>query len=277
MSIYRKLFFLFCIVLSFLIIKTGYTEYKTKDKTEANILKRNGFLYYFGLKKTEKKTDFKKPKLAIIIDDTGYSFKEAEKFFGLDKAITYAILPFTPYAKKIAEYAHNKGIEIMLHLPMEPNEYPDKNPGKNALLSSMGYEEFEEVLNKNIKAVPYIKGVNNHMGSKLTTMPYYMDRLFLLLQKKKLYFIDSKTAKKSVTRQEASFFKIPFEENNLFIDNVRSYNAIKKQIERLVKIAKKEGKAIGIGHLNGDLYRVLKKELPKIKSEVTLVSVSELF
>ncbi len=272
MSNNKKFFFLFCVILSFLIIKTGYSEHKTEE----NILKQNGFLYHFGLNKTKKKRDFKKPRLAIIIDDTGYSFKEAKRFFELDADITYAILPFAPYAKKIAEYAHNKGIEVMLHLPMEPNEYPDKNPGKDALLSSMTAEEFQKVLNKNIHAVPYIKGVNNHMGSKLTTMPYYMDRLFLLLQKKKLYFIDSRTSEKSVARQEAFFFKIPFEENDMFIDNVRSYNAMKKQITRLIKKAKKEGKAIGIGHFNYDFYEFLKKELPQIKSEVRLVFVSEL-
>jgi len=118
----------------------------------------------------------------------------------------------------------------MLHLPMEPNEYPDKNPGKDALLSSMSYEKFQKVLNKNINAVLYIKGVNNHMGSKLTTLPYYMDRIFLLLQKEGLYFIDSRTSEKSVARQEAFFFKIPFEENNMFIDNASSYNAMKKQM-----------------------------------------------
>jgi len=160
---------------------------------------------------------------------------------------------------------------------MEPEGYPENNPGKHALLSSMNFKEFEKVLNENLMAVPYIKGVNNHMGSRLTAIPLHMSRLFLLLQKKNLFFIDSRTTKKTVCRHEASFFKIPFKENSTFIDNIRSYKEIQKKITRLIKIAKKDGKAIGIGHINQTLYQVLKKKLPEIKSEATLVPVSQLF
>ena len=116
MLINKRLFFIF--IFSFLIIEAGYSEYQEKVKTEEDVLKRNGFLYYFDSEKKEKKFDLKKPKLAIIIDDAGYSFKEAKNFFELDANITYAILPFTPYAKKIAKYAHKKGLTIVGDIPI---------------------------------------------------------------------------------------------------------------------------------------------------------------
>ena len=94
--------------------------------------------------------------------------KIAKKFISLNADLTFSILPNSPFRKKIASAAHSQGREVMLHLPMEPFEYPMANPGEDAILSTMQPDELVEQLEKHIQAVPYVKGVNNHMGSKIT-------------------------------------------------------------------------------------------------------------
>ena len=78
----------------------------------------------------------KLPRIAIIIDDIGYDAQIAEKFIGLNAAITLSILPHSPHQREIVRMAREKGLDLMLHLPMEPLEYPAVNPGPGALLTA---------------------------------------------------------------------------------------------------------------------------------------------
>ncbi|MBU4504407.1 MAG: divergent polysaccharide deacetylase family protein, partial [Proteobacteria bacterium] len=133
------------------------------------------------------------PKVAIIIDDIGYDRKIAEKFLNLDAVLTFSLLPHSLFQDKIAGKAHEKGFETMLHLPMEPLEYPSVDPGSETLLTSMSPDELIIQLNKNLDAIPFIKGVNNHMGSKMTTSSTQMYQIFSILKKRNLFFIDSLT------------------------------------------------------------------------------------
>lgn len=78
-----------------------------------------------------------KVRIAIIIDDFGQNFGEREKaLLSLGYPLTFSVLPRLPYSKRAAEEAHSKGLEVMLHLPMEPHGYPGpgKNPGKGGHL-----------------------------------------------------------------------------------------------------------------------------------------------
>jgi len=77
------------------------------------------------------------PPVAIIIDDLGYDRKLAQELSELNAVFTFSILPFSPFQDSIVNLAKTKGIEIMLHLPMEPIEYPAVNPGPGTLLASM--------------------------------------------------------------------------------------------------------------------------------------------
>jgi polysaccharide deacetylase 2 family uncharacterized protein YibQ len=135
----------------------------------------------------------KLPKVAIIIDDLGYDKKIAEKFLELDATFTFAILPFSPFQKKIANRAHDKGIEVMLHLPMEPEEYPRVDPGPGTLLTTMTPDQLISQLQKDLDTLPSIKGVNNHMGSKLTAESSQLYQIFSILKKRGLFFVDSRT------------------------------------------------------------------------------------
>jgi hypothetical protein len=131
----------------------------------------------------------KLPRVALIIDDLGYDKKMAEKFLGLDINLTFSILPHSPFQNKIARLASSKGLEIMLHLPMEPVEYPEVNPGPGTLLSSMTPDELINQLEENLNTMPSVKGVNNHMGSKLTAESTQMYQIFSVLKHRGLFFI----------------------------------------------------------------------------------------
>ncbi len=218
----------------------------------------------------------KMPKLAIIIDDLGYDHVLAEKFLSLDAVLTFSVLPYSTFHKKIAKQIHDKGVEAMLHLPMEPLEYPGIDPGLGALLTSMTPDQLIEQLNANLEAVPYIKGVNNHMGSKMTAVSTQMYQIFSVLKQRNLFFIDSRTTKKTLCKPSARLFMIPFAQRDIFLDNTQDAEAIREQINQLILIANSHGEAIGIAHPHDVTYEVLLQELPKIGKKVELVPASTL-
>ncbi|MBI9090285.1 MAG: divergent polysaccharide deacetylase family protein [Desulfobacterium sp.] len=216
------------------------------------------------------------PRVAIIIDDIGFDKKISAALADLDRNITLSILPGAPHAKAIAESLHARGSEIMLHLPMEPMEYPKVNPGPGALLSTMTPDELLAQLRRDLAAIPHVKGVNNHMGSRITSLSPQMNQIFTVLKQKNLFFIDSMTSKKSLCKQSARLFQISFAQRDVFLDNIQEPAYIKKQLEQLVKVAKRHGTAIGIGHPYKATYATLKSEMARLKSRIKIVPASTL-
>ncbi|MDD2388456.1 MAG: divergent polysaccharide deacetylase family protein [Desulfobacterales bacterium] len=217
-----------------------------------------------------------KPQVAIIIDDIGYDKAIAEKFLKLDIPLTISILPFSPFQKGIVRSAHAKGTEIMLHLPMEPTEYPRIDPGPGALLTSMNPDELIDQLLKDIHAVNGIKGVNNHMGSKMTSVSTQMYQIFTILKKQNLYFIDSRTTSLSLCNPSARLLQIPFAQRDVFLDHKQDATFIRNQINQLIHIAQKNGTAVAIAHPHSITYTVLRESLPELKKHLTIVSASTL-
>ena len=216
------------------------------------------------------------PLVAIIIDDMGYDRKLAKRFLALNAAFTFSILPHSPFQNQIAEAARKKGIETMLHLPMEPLEYPKVDPGPGALLSSMTPDELICQLEKNLDAVPFIKGVNNHMGSKMTKDSARLHQIFTVLKKRGVFFIDSRTTAKTLCGPSARLFQVPFAERSVFLDHIQQHDFIRKQIDRLVRIAERDGIAVGIAHPHRATYDVLREMVPELKKKVHLAPASQI-
>ena len=216
------------------------------------------------------------PRIAIIIDDIGYSKKLAMGLVKVDKNITFSILPFSPAGTQLAHRLSAKGAELMLHLPMEPTQYPKVNPGPGALLSSMSPDALLTQLRKDIQAIPGTVGVNNHMGSRLTADSDKMNQIFTVLKKSDLFFIDSRTSVESKGEQSARMFQLKFSHRDVFLDNFQDVEYISGQMKKLIKLAKEHGSAIGIGHPHQATLDALKRELPKLKGKVQLVPASKL-
>ena len=233
------------------------------------------FLYS---KPSTLKTDLR-PKVAIVIDDLGGENHIAQELLQWDLPLTFSILPFTPYSKTLALEAHRKGKETILHLPMEPHGYPKVKPGEGVLLYDMDEENLLSQLSKDIEAIPYVKGVSNHMGSRFTGDPEKMRIILSELKRRGLFYLDSRTTPQTVGLQTAKSLGLRAMERSLFLDHSSNEDDIKRQLEQLAKLSLSTGKAIGIGHPRSSTLKVLKEMIPKIKEKgiefVTLSAVME--
>jgi polysaccharide deacetylase 2 family uncharacterized protein YibQ len=168
--------------------------------------------------------------------------------------------------------------EIMLHLPMEPQGYPDPDPGPRAVYVGMDEDAIGARIDEAMQALPMITGVNNHMGSAATSDTETMDALMRALRSRDLLFIDSLTSSNSVAHDEARKAGLPTAKNRIFLDyDNENHATIKANLEVLVRSARSSGFALGIGHPHRATAEVLAREIPRLMAEgVRFVTVSEM-
>lgn len=214
-------------------------------------------------------------RIAIIIDDIGYNLPLGHQAVAIDAPLTLAVLPFTPGASRLAEAGHRSGKEIMLHAPM--SNFMDKKLGPGALTPALDKPAFLQVLRDNIRDIPHVRGVNNHMGSELTTLAKPMQWLMEELLEQNLYFIDSLTNSDSVAYSTAREYGVTSQKRDVFLDNTQDEQAIEKAFNKLLRRARRNGYAIGIGHPYPETLAVLERLLPGLSEQgVRLVPVSSL-
>ena len=235
------------------------------------------FIFFTGFFSTSVSADStSQPTISIIIDDLGYRMKEDLRALALPGPVAYAILPQAPLTEKMSLIAAAKGKDILLHQPMQAmgkNQYL----GPGALTLNMTREEFIQTLNINMKNVPNLIGVNNHMGSLLTRHPGAMQWLMETLKANGQFYVDSVTSDDSVAAELARENNIPYLTRDIFLDNKQSASYIRGQFMELIKVAKRKGSALAIGHPHETTIAVLSQMLQDInKYGVKLVSLKTL-
>lgn len=217
------------------------------------------------------------PKVAIVIDDMGQDMGRLKDLFAVGGPVTVAVIPHLRFSKEVALQAHSRGWDVILHLPMEPKDIKENDPGEGALFTAMTPADVKAVMEKDLKSVPNAIGVNNHMGSRFTEDERLMRAVLELAGKKGLIFLDSRTSSNSVGGRLARELGVASAERNVFLDNTRDVSYIKGQISELMGIARKKGKAIGIGHPYPETIAALKESVPVLdEAGVELVGLSEL-
>jgi polysaccharide deacetylase 2 family uncharacterized protein YibQ len=201
--------------------------------------------------------------IVLIIDDLGFEGQPLERVMALDPNINLAILPNGTRAEQFAETLHARGFEVLCHLPMQPRGR--ETPGRNAILASMSDAEIASTTRRNIEAVPYARGVNNHMGSLATADRRIMTSVLGALPDG-MYFIDSRTGGSSVAAAVAREMNVRTASRHVFLDDIATESAVRRQLAELATAANKRGVAIGIGHPYPVTLRVLAAELPALKA-----------
>lgn len=217
------------------------------------------------------------PRLAIIIDDIGYADLVADQLRDLGVPLTGAVIPDAPYARKEAQRLHDYGLEEIIHLPMQPKDPANHHPRDQFILLDSSADEIRALLRNAVDKVPFARGVNNHMGSLLTSDPQAMRRVLELIRAQGLFFVDSKTAPSTVAHSLARQMKIKTAMRDVFLDDVQTYAYTSAQVRRLAELARQNGRALAIGHPFPSTLTALRDSLPWLKQQkVEIVFVSQL-
>lgn len=189
-----------------------------------------------------------KPRLTIVIDDVGESMAKTRRLCALNFPVTLAVWPHSTNAEKSARLAHANRLEVLVHQPMEPVNYPAVNPGKGVLLRGMTETQISAQLEDNLKRVPYAIGLNNHMGSRLTQDETAMRIVATQMHKRGMLVLDSLTHPQSRFAKAALLEGATVYRRDVFLDVVDDKNEVLKQLKKLERLARLNGQAIAIGH-----------------------------
>lgn len=216
------------------------------------------------------------PTIAIIIDDMGNHLKTGNQLIDMPYPLTLAFLPHRKHTSELARKAHRLNKEIMLHIPMANTLGLDLGPG--GLTVGMKKADLTHTLRKAIQSIPYVQGVNNHMGSALTQRRVEMSWVMEEIYHYPLYFVDSRTIASSVAIDTAQKNHIPSLSRDVFLDHWQTRKSIHNQFNRLIDVAKKKGTAIAIGHPHKVTTDYLEWALPKLDQEgIRIATVSALW
>ena len=213
-------------------------------------------------------------KLAIVIDDFGYRPHQENQVLAMPSAISVAVLPNAPHAREMATKAHNSGHEVLIHLPMAPLS---KQPlEKDTLRPDMSSDEIERIIREAVDKVPYAVGLNNHMGSAMTSSLFGMQKVMQALGRYNLYFLDSMTIGNSQAMRAANGTSVKVIKRRVFLDDTQNEADIRVQFNRAIDLARRNGSAIAIGHPHPTTVRVLQQMVYNLPSDITLVRPSSL-
>lgn len=187
--------------------------------------------------------------LALIIDDVGYDLPALQRILKLSVPVAIAVIPDAPYAEVSATMAHERGQMVMLHLPMEPSS--DKYRKKMTsyfLHEKMDREQLRKTFLKGLAQVPYVEGVNNHMGSYLTERTESMRWVMQVCREKELFFVDSKTSHKSVAAGMAQSMDVAWASRQVFLDHDLAPEAMQAAWQSAEACLAKGYRCVVIGH-----------------------------
>jgi hypothetical protein len=215
------------------------------------------------------------PRLAIIVDDGGYSQSIIDAILAMDPGLTLAILPYTPHGEATAKRAADLGFEIMLHMPMDNLDKTMVYEGQ--LKTGMGEDEMLKLTEAALAQVPGAVGVNNHEGSRFTADGKSMALFIDIIKDRDLFFVDSRTVVDTRAYDMAVTFGVPAAERDLFLDHDNEVEMIRRRFGEVLAIARAQGQAIAICHFRRNTVTVLQEMLPQLGEQgIRLVHASEL-
>ncbi|WP_025689700.1 divergent polysaccharide deacetylase family protein [Paenibacillus zanthoxyli] len=219
------------------------------------------------------------PRIAIIIDDFGNGMRGTDEMFALPIKLTVAVMPFLSTSEADARRAHERGFDVLVHLPMEPRKGKPEWLGPGAVLSSLSDQEIRKRVEAAVDHVPFAVGINNHMGSKVTGDERVMRAVLSVCKERGLFFVDSHTNYRSVVGQVAEQMGLPRVENHIFLDDTHTASHVTRQLQRAGKWALDHKYCVTIGHVGikgKETAAGIRSGIDNLKNRVQFVGISDL-
>ena len=216
-------------------------------------------------------------RLVIIIDDLGESMTTARRLADLPFKVTFSVLPHNTKARQVAQLARREGLELLMHLPCEPEGYPEKaDSGPGTLRTNMSGAQLERLLVDNLSRLPEVDGVNNHMGSRLTRDARAMAVILGHLKGRGKFFVDSLTTSRSSVREVCKNLGMRYYRRHVFLDNSATEHAIMLQLKKAESLAKRTGVAVAIGHPYPETLSALESWAKTRDMTITICTIQDI-
>lgn len=158
------------------------------------------------------------PRLALVLFGFGDDLAGARQVFDLPVPFAVALTPGTKASSAMLRAAHDQGREIVLHIPLEPVNYPQLNPGPGTLLVTLKPDRATGTMRRWLDQAGPVVAVANHMGSLATQDMTLMGAVYRELKRRRLPFIHVQPAAGAVCRSLAAEAGVIYDEPDAVLD-----------------------------------------------------------
>ncbi len=190
-----------------------------------------------------------RPRIAVVLSALGLSSAATEAAIqGLPGGVTLAFQPYADDLQNWIQLSRAAGHEVLLHLPMEPVDYPANDPGPQALFTALTPQQNLARLEWTLSRVSGYVGVTNHMGSRFTTSRSAMKPVIETLKERGLLYVDTRASARSVGAALATEIGVPRALNDRFIDTGSvNRETIDNHLAEAERIARETGLSVVVG------------------------------
>ncbi len=219
-------------------------------------------------------------RLALVINDYGEDAVRSRRFAELPGTFTAAVRSNLEDADRWADEARRSGMEVIVNLPMEPKNYPRRNPGDDAILVDLSGREIRKRVNRALDRVGPVTGAKTYMGSLAVEDRDVMRPVLEVLEARHLFFVNAVQSQYSTVRELAHEIGIPlYELTNVSQVDAGHTNAgtIGIRFDDLVRSTRGKGYGVGIIHARDGTLDVLADRLPALRREgIVVMGLSEI-
>ena len=184
-------------------------------------------------------------RVAILISGLGLpDSPEDDAVAALPAPISVA---YAAYGRNLQERVTKlrlAGHEILLQIPLEPDDYPSQDPGPHTLLTTLPPEDNIKRLQWMMSRFTGYVGVTNYMGAKFESSQVSFLPVLEEVKARGLIYVDDGSVKQSTAGQIASMLGLDYSVAHVQIDD--SPGSVGSALARLESVAKERGTAIGI-------------------------------
>jgi uncharacterized protein len=216
------------------------------------------------------------PRVAILVTGLGLpGGPPGDVIEGLPAPISVAYGAYGRNLQDGVTRARADGHEVLLQIPLEPNNYPTEDPGPHTLLTTLPPQENMKRLQWLMSRYTGYVGVTNHMGAKFEAATDSFMPMLEELKRRGLLYVDDGSTQESPTSQAANAIGLEYSVVSVQIDGGQSAAEIEKQLVKLEEMAKQQGTAIGVVRLKPAAVKQLADWASKLEGKgLVLVPVS---
>jgi hypothetical protein len=218
-----------------------------------------------------------KGRIALIVRGLGVDAGLTER--AIAQMPHQVAMGFVPYGEDLTTWTQRAQADrhdILIQIPLEPNGYPENNPGPHTLLTSLSIDENLEHLDWLLDRFDGVTGVTNYLGDKFASSPGSFAPMLMELKARDLLYVDDSKAANATTRQLARQVSLAYSVADIVIDTEREPEAITRQLEALETQAREDGAVVAIGHAHADTLSALESWLGTLNDRgLALVPITE--
>lgn len=157
-------------------------------------------------------------RMAIIVYGFGDDLELATSFVKLAAPFAVALPAGTRDGARLFKAAREQGREVVLHLPLEPINYPQVDPGPGTILVTMKPQDITRTVRRYLDQSGPVAAVANHMGSLATQDMTVMAAIFRELHRQRIPFLHVSPAAGAVCKALSSDLGVAYAEPDAVVE-----------------------------------------------------------